>query len=963
MALTETWLYAEEEESATYINEITPHGYNIKEVARQDGRIGGGVAIIYKKGIYKVVVKCSSKSSNLIIDQFEYMVCDVFQTSDSRSKITIAIVYRPSPTDKNGLKLSLFWKDWSKFLRYFAGDHKEVVFLGDLNFHLDNLQHSSTKKFNNTLTQFDFFQLVTKPTHTAGHILDVLITKPGSNIVEDSVIIHDPGISDKDGHLTLNHHFAISFEFNCSKPLPSCKVIQYRNLRDINAKDFTEKISQLQLPEKLAQCSCVNEMVQIFETNLETLINTNCPIITRTIVERPKTSWYTSELLAGKKLKRHYERQWRKSGLAVHRVLYRQQCATYNKLLNKTYIQHIQGKILTYEHDSGKLQKFCKSLLCWPKPEIMIEGCNSEKENADALAEFFKTKVRNIANDLEKEASLSSKPLSAALKEVEEKTAPPHVHFSQFELTSVENVKKLIAQSNTKTCDIDIIPTKFVKSFAESLAPAITMIINKSLETGTVPVSYKKGIVIPSLKKPSLDNSDKNSFRPVTNLINISKLLEKVVSKQLVTHLNDGNLLPPSHSAYRKNFSTETSLLSLTNKILNNLDKGRCTLLVTLDISAAFDTVDHQRLLDRYSQYFGLSGTVLLWMSSYLSGRSQCIQVGSAKSVEQPVETGFPQGATLAGIKYNMFSTPLHEVIDKHEVDHEGYADDSNMCVSFDIRDELESSSEIAKLENCLYDVSSWMLINRLKVNEGKTEAILFYPPRLENIVSARGMSIKVNGQDVKIQKQIESLGVILDCNMKMEKQVNNVTKISYFHLRKITRIRNRLNQNITKTLVNTLVTSRMDYCNSLLSSLPKKSIKKLQKAQNAAAKAITLAKRREHVTPILRELHWLPISYRSDFKILLMTYKMLNGMAPESLSSLIYKYEPQRYLRSANENFLVRPSIPKNRYGHRALSNVSPFLWNSLPSAIRQAKSTEAFKTMVKTHFFTEHFGSSSSV
>ena len=172
MALTETWLYAEEEESATYINEITPHGYNIKEVARQDGRIGGGVAIIYKKGIYKVVVKCSSKSSNLIIDQFEYMVCDVFQTSDSRSKITIAIVYRPSPTDKNGLKLSLFWKDWSKFLRYFAGDHKEVVFLGDLNFHLDNLQHSSTKKFNNTLTQFDFFQLVTKPTHTAGHILD-----------------------------------------------------------------------------------------------------------------------------------------------------------------------------------------------------------------------------------------------------------------------------------------------------------------------------------------------------------------------------------------------------------------------------------------------------------------------------------------------------------------------------------------------------------------------------------------------------------------------------------------------------------------------------------------------------------------------------------------------------------------------------------------------------------------------
>ena len=388
MALTETWLYADEEENATYINEIVPCGYTIKEVARQDGRIGGGVAIIYKKSIHKVVLKCSSKSSHPVVNQFEYMICDVFQSSDPRSKITAVIVYRPSPTDKNGLKLSLFWKDWSKFLRQFAGNHSEVVFLGDLNFHLNDLNQSSTKKFTNILTQYDLIQHVNKPTHTAGNILDVVITKPDSKIVVESVVVHNPGIADKDGHVTLNHHFAISFEFSYSKPSPSFKKIQYRNLRDINTKKVTEQITHLQLPKKLANCSCVDKMVSLFETHMRNLIDDNCPIITRTVVERPNTSWYTPELLAAKQLKRRFERQWIKSGLQSHRVLYRHQCASYNKLLNRTHIEHVQDKISSFEKDSSKLHKYCKSVLCLPKPTVMIEGCTSDQESADALAEF-----------------------------------------------------------------------------------------------------------------------------------------------------------------------------------------------------------------------------------------------------------------------------------------------------------------------------------------------------------------------------------------------------------------------------------------------------------------------------------------------------------------------------------------------------------------------------------------------
>ena len=531
------------------------------------------------------------------------------------------------------------------------------------------------------------------------------------------------------------------------------KVIEYRNLRDINRETFEKDLLQLQLPAKLNECSSVDDMVVIFESNLLNLIDRHAPIITRVVIERPNTAWYTPELSSSKCYKRQLERRWLKSGLAVHRIQYRQQCAAYNKLLTKTYILHVQSKMSEYEKDSAKLHKYCKSILCLPKSKIMIDGCSTEQESANALASFFKTKVSRISNELENEEKLSSHPTSSFVSQLEEKCVSSEIRLSDFEPASETDVKKLITTSNNKSCDLDVIPPRVFKCFPNSFAPSLTIIINKSLETGTVPCSYKKAIVIPSLKKPSLDSSDLSSYRPVSNLVYVSKLIEKVVSKQLITHLNNHDLLPSTQSAYRKNYSTETSLLHLTNHILCNLDKGRCTLLVTLDISAAFDTVDHQRLLRRYSKSYGLSDTVLLWMQSYLSGRSQLVQVGSALSELQQIESGFPQGATLAGIKYNMFSSPMHEISQEHGVDHDAYADDSNLSVSFDIYDQAGTDNAVNKLENCLSDIQSWMLINRLKLNSGKTYAILFYPPCQANIVASRNISIKMNGKQLEMKK------------------------------------------------------------------------------------------------------------------------------------------------------------------------------------------------------------------
>ena len=394
-------------------------------------------------------------------------------------------------------------------------------------------------------------------------------------------------------------------------------------------------------------------------------------------------------------------------------------------------------------------------------------------------------------------------------------------------------------------------------------------------------------------------------------------------------------------------------LVKVTNDILCALDKGRSTLLVALDVSAAFDTVEHNLLINRYREYFGLTSTALKWMESYLADRQQVVQVGSSFSDVKPVDSGFPQGSVLGGPKFTMYATPLHVVAQSHEVEDECYADDSNLFLSFDVTKLTEYDDAKLRMEACVADMKSLMIQSRLKLNSSKTEVILFQPPKNKQL-----FSIKVGGVEMSSQSKVESLGVVLDDSLKMVTHINTITSTAHFHLRRISKKRSVFNRKVTETLVNSLVLSRLDYCNSLLCQLPKKLMYKLQKVQNAAAKLIMLARKRDHATPLLKQLHWLPMAYRCKFKVLVLTFKVLNGEAPVYLRPLISEYLSTRLLRSSNELLLRRPPRSKSKYGDRAFSQLAPALWNCLPLGVRHAKTLSEFKGKLKAHFYLQHYG-----
>ena len=247
------------------------------------------------------------------------------------------------------------------------------------------------------------------------------------------------------------------------------------------------------------------------------------------------------------------------------------------------------------------------------------------------------------------------------------------------------------------------------------------------------------------------------------------------------------------------------------------------------------------------------------------------------------------------------------------------------------------------------------MTCNFLLLNSEKTEVIVLGPKHLRNSLSNDITTL--DGITLASSTTVRNLGVIFDQDLSFNSHIKQISRTAFFHLRNIAKIRHILSQNDAEKLVHAFVTSRLDYCNSLLSGCPNKSLKTLQLVQNAAARVLTKTRKRDHITPILASLHWLPIKFRIEFKILLLTFKALNGQAPSYLKELVVPYVPTRTLCSQHAGLLVVPSISKSRTGGRAFSYQAPLLWNHLPDLVQRADTLPTFKSRLKTFLFDKAY------
>jgi hypothetical protein len=260
-------------------------------------------------------------------------------------------------------------------------------------------------------------------------------------------------------------------------------------------------------------------------------------------------------------------------------------------------------------------------------------------------------------------------------------------------------------------------------------------------------------------------------------------------------------------------------------------------------------------------------------------------------------------------------------------------------------------------IERAAQDIKSWMTDHYLKLNDDKTEFLVVQRPHLRTSTPVHLPALLVNGVHIEPSTSVRNLGVIFNTAFNLDDHVNAVCRSMFYHLHKIGKIRDYLTDDAARALVQAYVISRLDYCNALFYGLTAAIRSRLQRAQNAAVRVVTRTKKRDSITPVLRKLHWLPVEHRVTYKIALMTFKVLHGLAPPYLEELVEVYVPGRALRSASERRLVMPRSRLQAYGGRAFCSGVPAVWNCLPPEIRNCGTLSTFKTYLKTHLFKRAF------
>src|SRR5664279_38219 len=335
---------------------------------------------------------------------------------------------------------------------------------------------------------------------------------------------------------------------------------------------------------------------------------------------------------------------------------------------------------------------------------------------------------------------------------------------------------------------------------------------NISLSEGVITAAFKAALVTPRLKKADLEKSDPRNYRPISNLATLGKLLERVVASQFTSYLCQNNLFPEFQSAYRKYHSTETALIKVVNDIIGALDAGHITLLSLLDLSSAFDTVDHDILLKRLEVSFGVLSIPLAWINSYITGRTQAVSSGSRTSKTESTYCGVPQGSVLGPLLFILYTADVEKLILSLGISVHLYSDDSQLYFNGRPSDMADLKRRTVKAVN---EVASWMAVNRLRLNPDKTECIWCATPRRQHLIDAD--TIDLNGAAITPSTSVRNIGVLLSSDLSMRRHVNKIVSECFYKLRQIKTCRRCIPVPVAELLINCFVVSKVDYCHACL--------------------------------------------------------------------------------------------------------------------------------------------------
>ena len=791
----------------------------------------------------------------------------------------------------------------SATLQNAVANYNEVITVGDFNLNIFKSNYS--KKVKSLAKNSNFTQLITEATR---------ITPESRSCLDLAFVTHpDMIIAHGVHHLGLSDHSLIFVVRKSKKIKCSPKIIKSRSYKNFNDADFINSLKTKDW-DIVTRFSDVNSAWAAWFDMFNEVCNKHAPIREKKI-RGYLPEWVTSDFLKLTKDKEFYYDKAHKTNDPLDwdkAKTLRNKVNNLSKTLKKNYYNtEIENNL----NNSKKLWKTIRKVIPGKNKssisniKVHDKVTTNDKDTANVFNDYFTTIGSNLGskfNSHDEDDQVNNFCVSNSCK------------FNFYCISDDYVFDQIWNFSNNKSPGLDDIDVKLFKTAAPIVCKSLAYICNLSLATGVFPSDWKNAKVVPVFKAGCKSNVE--NYRPISVLSIVSKIIERAVHDQMYSYLSLNHFLNPSQSGFRSQYSTATTVIDVEDFILKNMDEGKVTGAIFLDLKKAFDTVNHILLLNKLKK-FGIRDIELNWFKSYLNNRMQSVKVGSTLSDLKPINIGIPQGSILGPLLFIIFVNDLPDsVICKTVM----YADDTSLLIS---------SSDPFCLQNSLNlnmcKIASWSQKNHLTLNISKTKLMLFGTP--QNLSKYQNISLIYDGETIERVDNFKYLGIVFDSHMTWSHHIDLIASNVSKRCGVIRRVKYYLPNYILKKLADSLVMPHFDYCSHVWSNCSLTLSSKLQILLNNLARIILSADIRTNIDSMMSSLKWLKLDDRWNNHILVMLYKCLTGKAPDYLCSK-FSFTNSTHdhdTRGTSSNSLVVPQS-KNNSGKRLFQARAANLWNS---------------------------------
>jgi hypothetical protein len=834
--------------------------------------------------------------------------------------VIIGIIYRPPDTDIrhfNDILLNIF-----EMIHF---ENNQVYIMGDININLLNSEsHLPTSEFIDMLFSRSLFPLITKPTRIQGQSA-TLIDNIFCNILDAR--------SRKNGILIteISDHFPVFTVSNTVLPEKIAPQTRYRVYSQNNLNTFVRKLNVLDWNTVLNNHNC-KEAYSVFHNKFSHIYNECFPIRIGKLGYKSRKPWLGLALKNSIKRNNKLYYLFKRYPSEENELRYKQYKKLLNRCIKEAEREHYRYLFETYKFNLKKSWQVIKEVINKQKNlgsshEFTINGKNIS--NGKLIAESFNNYFINIGRTLSQKIAPSSQHPLSFMNTINA------AHSIFMEPTNELEIKQIITLLRTSSPGYDGICAKVIKNTYTCYIDILVHLVNLMLNQGKFPNELKIARVIPVFK--SGDPSSISNYRPISVLPFFSKVFEKVIYKRLVNFIDHNQIFYKYQFGFREGHNTTLALFTLTDKIIEGFNEGKYTLGIYLDYRKAFDTVNHDILLQKLHKY-GIRGTAHHLICDYLTNRSQFVNYNHTTSNESFINCGVPQGSILGPILFLLYINDIYLV--SPSTFSILFADDSNFFMQG-----KDISSLTYNFNTELINLKKWTDANKLSLNIEKTHSMLFSPIKRH---SPPILNVKIDNQVITEVKTTKFLGFIIDNNLTWQAHAKYISKKIAKGIGIICRARNKLSKSTLKTLYFSFIYPYLTYGIEIWGSMNKTYIQHIMILQKRVVRIISYSSFRAHTDPLFVSLNLLNMTNLYVYSLSIFMYKVINGKLPNHISKSFHRNHHFHH-HSTRHSHLFHVPLYRSSKLQRSARYKAVYHWNRIEKNIVCNCSLSTFKCNVR--------------